>query len=83
MTPNGGTHHLPSLSDTLMDLNNPPEGTHITAPDPKPAEPPSQLLQNDTFMRCPLPPIWTSNPDSIRQFYVGGRVPQTRIYTNK
>lgn len=31
------------------------------------------------FMRCPLPPIATVNPDSLRQFYTNGVVPQTRM----
>lgn len=33
------------------------------------------------FTRSPIPPIWTSNPDSIRQFYRSGMVPQLRIWT--
>jgi hypothetical protein len=32
------------------------------------------------FLRCPLPPIWQSSPDSLRQFYQNGKVPQTRIF---
>lgn len=31
------------------------------------------------IMRCPLPPLSTS-PDSLRQYYVNGNVPQTRIF---
>lgn len=33
------------------------------------------------FTRCPMPPIWSSNPDSLRQFYRSGMVPQIRIYS--
>lgn len=33
----------------------------------------------NTMMRCPLPPIFAATPDSLRQFYVGGKVPQTRL----
>lgn len=33
------------------------------------------------FTRCPLPPIWQSNPDSLRMFYKGGVIPQNRIYS--
>lgn len=32
------------------------------------------------MIRCPLPPI-SSTPDSLRQFYTGGVVPQMRILT--
>jgi hypothetical protein len=32
------------------------------------------------FLRCPLPPI-SVTPDSLRQFYQGGLVPQDRIMT--
>lgn len=31
------------------------------------------------IIRCPLPPL-SSNPDSLRQYYVNGSVPQTRIF---
>lgn len=34
------------------------------------------------MMRCPMPQI-TSSPDSLRQFYIGGVVPQTRIIPAK
>lgn len=33
------------------------------------------------FTRCPLPPIYATNPDSLRQFYKSGKVPQMRIYS--
>lgn len=33
------------------------------------------------YMRCPLPPIWQASPDSLRQFYTSGVVPQTRLLT--
>lgn len=32
----------------------------------------------NAVLRCPLPQI-TSSPDSLRQFYNGGYVPQTRL----
>jgi hypothetical protein len=32
------------------------------------------------FTRCPLPPIYTTNVDNIKNFYKGGKVPQIRIY---
>ena len=33
------------------------------------------------FMRCPMPPIWSANPDALRQFYKSGVVPQNRVYS--
>jgi hypothetical protein len=32
------------------------------------------------FLRCPMPPV-TVTPDSLRQYYIGGQVPQFRILT--
>jgi hypothetical protein len=32
------------------------------------------------FLRCPIPPIWQSSPDSLRQFYQNNVVPQTRLF---
>ena len=32
------------------------------------------------FLRCPLPPVWQTTPDSLRQFFQGFRVPQTRLF---
>jgi hypothetical protein len=32
------------------------------------------------FLRCPMPPVAVT-PDSLRQYYVGGQVPQFRILT--
>jgi hypothetical protein len=32
------------------------------------------------YLRCPLPPI-SVTPDSLRQYYVGGQIPQFRILT--
>ena len=70
---------MPTLSETLM--NHIPEGlTQIEAPHTPPNSEVSQPTTFNSFMRCPLPPIWQANPDSIRQFYVSGRVPQNRIF---
>jgi hypothetical protein len=47
------------------------------------AGPPPDSNQQPTrnaFMRCPFPPIATASPDSLRQFYTNGVVPQNRIY---
>jgi hypothetical protein len=32
------------------------------------------------FLRCPMPPVAVT-PDSLRQYYIGGQVPQFRILT--
>lgn len=32
----------------------------------------------NTMLRCPLPAI-ASSPDSLRQFYLGGKIPQMRV----
>lgn len=32
------------------------------------------------FVRCPIPPVSVS-PDSLRQFYLGGKIPQMRLMT--
>ena len=34
----------------------------------------------NTFLRCPLPPIWTTPPDSLRQYYQNAVVPQVRLF---
>jgi hypothetical protein len=34
----------------------------------------------NVFLRCPLPPIWNTPPDSLRQFYQNGLVPQVRLF---
>lgn len=46
-----------------------------------PASSPSNEMQPgfNTMIRCPLPPIFQATPDSLRQFYIDGKVPQNRI----
>lgn len=34
-----------------------------------------------SFMRCPLPPIAGVSPDSLRQFYRNGQLPQRRLFS--
>lgn len=34
----------------------------------------------NVYIRCPLPPVWTSSPDSLRQYYRNNVVPQTRLF---
>ena len=33
------------------------------------------------YMRTTLPPVWVSSPDSLRTYFNGGVIPQTRIIT--
>lgn len=69
---------MPSLSDARnADLTGyaPASGA---APAPPP--PAGNLQPNlNAMLRCPLPPIWQTSPDSLRQFYLGGQVPQARL----
>lgn len=48
---------------------------------PEASLPPAMGLEPvmSTMMRCPLPPIFQAAPDSLRQFYQGGKVPQNRF----
>jgi len=43
---------------------------------------PSSDLQPgyNVFQRCPIPPVWQSSPDALRQFYTGAKVPQVRLF---
>lgn len=73
---------MPSLSETLVNQNDIPAEAIMTPvksnmPDPQQTQ---QPLAYNTYQRCPLPPLWNSNPDSLRQFYVSG-VPQYRVYS--
>lgn len=38
-----------------------------------------ETANSHAMTRCPLPPIFSSNPDSLRQFDAKGQVPQHRI----
>ena len=50
-------------------------GSHIGLPPPLEGQP-----TLNPFLRCPLPPIAVT-PDSLRQYYSGGQIPQFRILT--
>lgn len=75
---------MPSLSDTIAasdaisgyTRSDPAAQTPRTAPASGSMEP-----TRNSMIRCPLPPLWQGAPDSLRQFYVGGRVPQFRVMT--
>lgn len=69
---------MPSLNDTI--------GQDLAAYQPAKASPQASLPPTtgleptlNSMLRCPLPPIFQAAPDSLRQFYQGGKVPQTRL----
>lgn len=75
---------MPSVQDAVsadvsgyvpVDKDMSPKGPSVPAP--------SQNLQPgfSVYQRCPLPPIWTTPPDSLRQFYRNSSVPQRRLFT--
>ena len=74
---------MPPLKDTIRQL---PAGyEHIppqvfTAPLTTPAQPPTFPQAPNQFLRCPLPPT-AITPDSLRQFYRTGEIPQARVMT--
>ena len=73
---------MPSIADRLgADMSNytsatmkptPSTPTSVTSTDQEPGL--------NIYLRCPLPPIWQSSPDALRQFYNNNRVPQTRLF---
>jgi len=76
---------MPSLVDSLRtpqqleEMGYQPSGASNK---PYSAATPSTDLQPglNVFLRCPLPPVWTATPDTIRQFYQGNQVPQIRLF---
>lgn len=71
---------MPSLQDTVgQDLS---AYKPVVTASPQASLPPTQDLAPtlNTVIRCPLPPIFQSNPDSLRQYFQGGTVPQFRIF---
>lgn len=69
---------MPSLSQAI---NTDRSGYVPVTASPQASLPPAADLQptSNPMIRCPLPPIFEAQPDSLRQFYVGGQVPQTRL----
>lgn len=70
---------MPPLSDMLGGLPagyTPVQPPVLSAPTQPPQFPPAP----HPYLRCPLPPV-SVTPDSLRQFYKGGEVPQARILT--
>jgi hypothetical protein len=71
---------LPALRETIgQDLSN---YVPVDRPTSIPPAPPSKDLQPgyNPYIRCPLPPIWQTTPDSLRQFYQNNLVPQVRLF---
>jgi len=77
---------MPSIADAIvskLDLTG-----YQPAPPSNPAPPAATGQQTgglepgrNTMIRCPLPPLWQASPDSLRQFYIQGQVPQRRLLT--
>lgn len=74
---------MPSLSDSMQaDLSGYTRVEPVAVSDfPRaPASPTNLDPGYSTFIRCPLPPIWSATPDSLRQFYRNTNVPQNRLF---
>jgi len=80
---------VPSIADAIVSKQN-LTGYQPTPPSPAPPTPSPTFdgqqaggLEpgRNTMIRCPLPPLWQASPDSLRQFYVKGQVPQRRLLT--
>lgn len=69
---------MPSLSEAIKTST---QGYIPVTASPQASLPPLSDLQPtiNTMIRCPLPPIFQAAPDSLRQFYRGGVIPQTRL----
>lgn len=71
---------MPSLSEmTNLDLGN---YKPIESPIRPTASVPTVNLEpgHNIYLRCPIPPIWTTTPDTLRQFYKNDVVPQFRLF---
>jgi len=71
---------MPSLADSLIDVSQIETTTEKLNLNTNTAlKPDADLIPVfNSMTRCPLPPI-SSSPDSLRTFYMGGRIPQHRI----
>lgn len=70
---------MPPLSQMIRQMPGGYERVQEQSP-PSPAQPPVFPQQPNQYLRCPLPPV-AITPDSLRQFYHGGEVPQARVLT--
>jgi hypothetical protein len=75
---------MPPIADRLQSKGASSGYTPVEAPKHPPVVTSPTITKRPTvspFMRCPLPPVYSSNPDSLRQWDLGGVVPQNRILT--
>jgi len=71
---------MPDLSERQVavgDHNVVSPSQPVQAMHPPMTQPPSVVTG---FTRSPMPPIWSSNPDSLKQFEKSVQVPQVRIW---
>ena len=71
---------MPSISSTLVPYPTAP----VTSRPPSPVSPAPIVNQApvlNSFLRCPLPSLVSASPDNLRQYYVGGTIPQYRFPT--
>ena len=40
-----------------------------------------EATRRSSFLRCPVPPQGSTDPDNLRQFYLNSVVPQYRIFS--
>lgn len=72
---------MPPLSETLMSAHGGIPAGYTPVTDRPTAPPqPEPVPVNNTFLRCPLPPIYTTNVDTLKQWDLNGKVPQSRLY---
>lgn len=71
-----------NLSDSLVKNLNLSGYTPVAVTPPPPTTGVSENLQpnRSMFTRCLLPAIWQPSPDALREMYVGGKIPQTRLF---
>jgi hypothetical protein len=77
---------MPALSEiaspsSLRDASRIAATALPIANSPVAAPPVSTQPGLNPVLRCPIPPIWQTTPDSLRQFYNTGGVPQMRMFT--
>lgn len=75
---------MPSLTDSLRTPQQIEEMgyTPVDLSQKNSLAAPSVNLQPglNAYLRCPLPPIWSTTTDTLRQFYQGNQVPQIRLF---
>ena len=76
---------MPSVSDAIKAASSLADSGYTpSGPGLHPSPPPvSTNLEpgRSHFLRCPLPALWSSTPDSQRQAYSGSIIPQFRVMT--